>query len=368
METQTPYEVIKNLITSGPAERMGLRDSPWADTLKKWITQGYPVDAEGNAIPPVEHFNFDMGSGGAWFPWIAKQIDDEMVEETDEWKLVKDGNGATFKWWKHKSGTPEHFAFEMTSRAVWEREYKPYVVGSVKKRATTEAIENARETMEKRAGDRWLDFGFRGLWENMRAAFGDIALYENMLLDPDWITDYCRTYTDLYLEELEISLGAGAKPDGIWFFDDLGYKQATFCSPDLYGKLVFPFYEELIGYCHDHGLQVILHTCGYTEPVLDLIVNVGFDGVNPLEVKAGNDIVKIADTYADKLLFVGGLDARVLETHDRDLIRREIGTLLEELKKRNARFVFGSDHSLSTLIDYDDFRFAIDVYREHMYY
>jgi len=112
----------------------------------------------------------------------------------------------------------------------------------------------------------------------------------------------------------------------------------------------------------------VLHTCGYTEPVLDLIVGVGFDGVNPLEVKAGNDILRIADDYGDKLLFVGGLDARVLETHDRDHIEREVTNLIEGLKQRNARFVFGSDHSLSTIIDYDDFRFALDVYREHMRY
>jgi len=31
-----------------------------------------------------------------------------------------------------------------------------------------------------------------------------------------------------------------------------------------------------------------------------------------------------------------------------------------------ARCVFGSDHSLSTNVDYDDFKYALDVYREHM--
>jgi hypothetical protein len=75
-----------------------------------------------------------------------------------------------------------------------------------------------------------------------------------------------------------------------------------------------------------------------------------------------------ADRYADRLVFIGGLDARILESGDRELIRTEVGGFIDGMKERGARLVFGSDHSLSTNIDYDDFRFALDVYREHQAY
>ena len=42
--------------------------------------------------------------------------------------------------------------------------------------------------------------------------------------------------------------------------------------------------------------------------------------------------------------------------------------VLEGIKARGARYVFGSDHSLTTTIRYDDYRYAVDVYREHMLY
>jgi len=368
MTMQTSREVIQSLFHPNHAERVGLRDSPWHDTLIKWIDQGYPTGENGDPVKPADHFVFDMvGVGG--FPWKAKLEDETIVEETDEWKIVRDGNGASFKWWKNKSGTPEHVDFSMTSRRVWEAEYKPYVVDSARKRATPQALQNTRESIETvHAQGKWADLGFRGLWENMRAAFGDITLYENMLLDPEWIRDYCRTYTDLYEEELEIALEEAGKPDAVWFFDDLGYRGVTFCAPELYGELIFPFYVELIDLVHSHGMPAILHTCGYTESVLDLIVDAGFDGLHPMEVKAGNDPLRMADGYADELVFIGGLDARILESHDRDLIRKEVGGYIDEMKRRGARLVFGSDHSLSTNIDYDDFRFALEVYREHQAY
>ena len=365
---QTQREVIQSLFQSKAADRVGLRDSPWSDTLDKWVGQGYPTDADGKPVKPVDHFDFDMvGIGG--FPWIARLEDESIVEETDEWKVVRDGNGASFKWWKNKSGTPEHVDFLMTNRKVWEDEYKPHVVGSARQRATEEALEGMRTSLaEVHAAGKWADLGLRGLWENMRAAFGDIALYENMLLDPDWIRDYCRAYTDLYKEEIDIVVNEVGHPDGVWFFDDLGYRGATFCKPELFRELIFPFYVELIDLIHGHGVPVILHSCGYTESILDLIVETGFDGLNPMEVKAGNDTVRFAEDYADKLVFIGGLDARVLETHDREEIRAQVTAFINGIKEHGGRLVFGSDHSLSTNIDYDDFLYALEVYREHMKY
>ena len=361
-------ETIQSLFLSQTGGRVGLRDSPWGDTLIKWVGQGYPADGAGAPMRASDHFNFDMVQVGR-FEWRAKLEDEAIVEETDQWKIVRDGNGASFKWWKHKSGTPEHINFAMANRTVWEEEYKPHVVNSARRRASQQVITDIRTDFNnERNKGKWVDMGFRGLWENMRGAFGDIALYENMLLDPGWIRDYCRTYSDLYKDELQILLAEVGTPDGIWFFDDLGYKGTTFCAPELFGDLIFPFYRELIEDIHGRGIPVILHSCGFTEPVLDLIVDVGFDGINPMEVKAGNDPFRIAERYANDLVLIGGLDARILETHDRDHIRKEVSSLIIGMKKRGARLVFGSDHSLSTNIDYADFQLALEVYRECMEY
>ncbi len=87
-----------------------------------------------------------------------------------------------------------------------------------------------------------------------------------------------------------------------------------------------------------------------------------------MEVKAGCDIFKFAEQYGDKLMFFGGLDARILETGDRDLIRRGVTDFMQGLKSRGARFVFASDHSLSTNIAYGDYCYALEVYREQMMY
>jgi hypothetical protein len=96
-------------------------------------------------------------------------------------------------------------------------------------------------------------------------------------------------------------------------------------------------------------------------------VEAGFDALNPMERKAwGND--PFAEKYGDRLAFVGGLDARVFESDDKETIRREVGDYIDGMKARGARLVFASDHSVSPNTTYDSHCYAVQVYREHMMY
>ena len=53
---------------------------------------------------------------------------------------------------------------------------------------------------------------------------------------------------------------------------------------------------------------------------------------------------------------------------DRKIIRKGVVSFIKGMKKRGARFVYGSDHSLSTNIDYHDLLYSLEVYRENMMY
>ena len=284
--------------------------------------------------------------------------------------LVKNGAGAYLKWWKNKSGTPEHMDFTMTSREVWDRDYRAHVVKDPAARINDDALKATNDAVQRLHdnGAWWAFVGNQFLWENMRASLGDMTMYMSLVQDPGWIHDIGRCYTDMYKACWGRLFDNAQLPDGVWIYEDLGYRDRLFASPKVYKDLIFPYFAELVEFCHGYNLPVVLHTCGFTEPALDMIVDAGFDGLHPMEVKAGNDSLRIADGYKDKLCFIGGLDVRILESHDKDLIRRKVIEIVEGMKSRGARYVYASDHSISTNVDYEDFTFAIDVYREHMLY
>ena len=75
--------------------------------------------------------------------------------------------------------------------------------------------------------------------------------------------------------------------DGIWIYEDLGYRDRLFCNPEILRDLFFPYYTEIVNFFHDHGLTVVLHSCGYQDPMIPLAIEAGFDALNPMEAKAG---------------------------------------------------------------------------------
>jgi uroporphyrinogen decarboxylase len=308
-----------------------------------------------------------MAPAGGWFDWMPRRGVNELVEETEEWEVRRNGAGGALKYWKHKSGTPEHVDFRMTSRAVWDRDYRPYLEETDPARVDVEAARSA--LAEARAAGVWAHFGNLGVWEVLRASLGDIALYESVLLDPDWIRDIVGVYTVFFMKHFARLIDAAGTPDGIWIYDDLGYRNGLFASPGVLDRLIFPFHRSLVGWLHERGLPVVLHSCGSQREVLPLVVEAGYDALNPMERKAaGNDPFLFAERYGDELAFIGGFDARILESNDIPLVRREVAAYLEGMKARGARLVFGSDHSLSPRVRLATYRAALDAYRRHADY
>lgn len=385
-------QIVNGLLRGTGAERVALRESPWADTIAAWVRQGYPlrkvhkepgeerwnpedgrtitVEQAGEYDEPVpswEHFGFDMVSVGPSFDIYPLRDTLVTEQETDEWTIRRNGAGAALRYWKHRSGTPEHIDFRMTSREIWERDYRPHLLTLDPRRV---GIEDGRKHLaDARAANRWVHYGHMFIWELMRQSMGDVTMYESLLLDPGWVHDYGSVYLDFYIAHYRLMFEEIGLPDGIWLYEDLGYKNGLFASPKVLEELVFPYHRRLIEFFHSYNLPVVLHTCGSTAEAMDLIVDVGYDALNPMERKAvGNDPFAFAEKYGDRLAFVGGLDARILETNDKEYIGREVAAYIDGMKARGARLVFCSDHSVSPNTRYESYLHAVRVYREHMFY
>ena len=346
---------------------MGLREPIWPQTLQKWVGQGYPVNAEGKPVDPVDHFGQDYAAVGGGFDWQPLRGQSEVLEETDDWSITRNGAGAALKRWKTRAGTPEHIDFLMTSREIWERDYRPHLLEVDPDRLGD--VEGTRENLKRRRQQqRYTLFGGAFVFELMRQSMGDLCLYESFVTDPGWVHDFCRVYTDFFIKHFEVSFEKCGLPDGVRLCEDLGYKNGLFCSPEGLRELIFPYYKEIVSFLHSRGLKVLLHACGGVTEALDMIVEAGFDGLDPMERAAGCDPVEFARRTDNKLVLSGGFDKRILESGDRDAIKREIIALTNAVRENGIRYIFSSDHSLSTNVDYADYQYLLEVLRDNMSY
>ena len=92
-------------------------------------------------------------------------------------------------------------------------------------------------------------------------------------------------------------------------------------------------------------------------------IEMGLDSYNPLEAKAGLDVIDLKRRYGRRWAFNGNIDVEKLATNDRDAIRREVLTKLNAAK--GGGFIFQSDHSMPDSVDPATYDYAISLVREH---
>jgi uroporphyrinogen decarboxylase len=327
MQDMTGIERISNILKRKPVDRIGLFEHFWNDTHRRWSQDGFIKENENMA----DHFGFDMD--GTWaFNMVADlDFEPQVVEETEETILLRDGNGAILRWHKQHASTPEHVDFEIKDRKGWEEKIKPLLTPD-RRRINFEAYRNAkRHAAEHNRFFVWMGVN---VFELMHPMCGHEYMLMGMALDPDWVKDMVDTYSRLTIELQEILFAEEGYPDGIWYYEDMGFKQKPFFSPGMYKEIIQAGHIRTIDFAHSKNLPVIMHSCGYVEPLLPGMIESGIDCLQVIEIKAGMDLIKLYKQYGDILSFMGGIDVRVLYTNDKEKINRELEKLSRELEKK----------------------------------
>lgn len=73
------------------------------------------------------------------------------------------------------------------------------------------------------------------------------------------------------------------------FPEDLGTQTASIISPDLFRRYIKPSYKKLIEPCRQRGILTAMHSDGYIMELLDDLLDVGLDILNPQDLCNGID-------------------------------------------------------------------------------
>ncbi|TFF99006.1 MAG: hypothetical protein EU541_06075, partial [Promethearchaeota archaeon] len=138
----------------------------------------------------------------------------------------------------------------------------------------------------------------------------------------------------------------------ILLYDDYGYKSGLLMSPKKYREYVLPWIEKICNYAHDHGVKIILHSCGEIFEVFKDIVEIGVDAVHPLEPTTANpdyDIFKLYEKYKDEITFIGNVSPQDLASKDPEYIRKYTKNLIQKLGPGGG-YILSSGHSINPAI------------------
>jgi len=167
-------------------------------------------------------------------------------------------------------------------------------------------------------------------------------------------------YLDLTKAQIEAANGL---IDGMVIWGDVAYKQTMLFDPEYWRQYFKPWVKQIIEECHKHNLPVIYHGCGNVELILEDFMEIGLDGYNPLEVKAGLDYTELKERYGKRMAYCGNNDIQLWESNDLELIRKE--TIRKVEAGKEGGYIFQSDHSVSSDVSGKTYDYIVKLAREY---
>ena len=177
----------------------------------------------------------------------------------------------------------------------------------------SEALDALRD-----AGDHYRASGFwTPFYHNVMDLFGMENYMANMYLNPKLVHAVTDRVCEFYYQANELFYAqAGDLVDGFFFGNDFGTQLDLICGPKQFDEFVMPWFRRFTEQGHQHGHQVILHSCGSIYRVIDRLIDAGVDCLHPLQALARNmDAATLAREFKGRIAFLGGIDTQHLLVH-----------------------------------------------------
>ena len=348
MALMTSRERFLRMYQHKEADRIPILDSPWNSTIERWQREGMPKNVDWCDYFGLDKVGFIGVDNSPRYERIVLEETDDYIIRTTEW-------GATLKNWKHKGSVPEFLDFRIKDYEKW-LDAKSRMTFDESRIPWDYLKENYPKWVRE---DRWITanlwFGFdvSHSW-----AVGTERFLIAMVEEPEWCTDMYESYLELDLQLLERVWDAGYHFHEITWPNDMGYKKSQFFSMNMFRRMDKPFIKRAVDWAHEKGVYARMHSCGDINPFVPELIEIGMDGLNPLEVKAGMDPVYLKEKYGDKLVFHGGINAVLWDQPE--AIKEEIQRVVPRMKE-NGGYIFASDHSIPNDVSLENMRAIVEA-------
>lgn len=166
--------------------------------------------------------------------------------------------------------------------------------------------------------------------------------------------DYCYEATSQFIKMM-VEAGAdmvsnGDSPAG-----------PSMLSPDMYERFALPYEKRVCDYAHQSGVPYLLHICGNTNVIIDLMISCGTD---VLELDYLTDIHLAEEKMRGKTVFAGNIDPAGVLAFGTPALVREKTLELMEIFKDNPRFILNAGCAIPSTTPPENLSAMIHAARE----
>ena len=141
---------------------------------------------------------------------------------------------------------------------------------------------------------------------------------------------------------------ADGNVDVVYFGDDLASQAGPLIDPRLYRELIKPHHGRMIAALKARSdVKVLFHSCGAISTLIEDLIDVGADIINPVQVAAkGMEPDRLKRQFGDRISFWGGVDTQgILPFGTPAEVRAEVRRMIDCLGK-DGGYIFNSVHNI----------------------
>ena len=156
------------------------------------------------------------------------------------------------------------------------------------------------------------------------------------------ITEIRKQNAEYFLREV------GEYLDIFQLADDLAMQNGPYMSPDLYREMIKPYQIDLFKFVKSlTSAKIYYHSCGSITRLLDDLIEVGVDILNPVQITAEDmETDRLKQRFGKRLSFWGAIDTtEILPNGTADDVRNEVRRVIQDLAPGGG-FVLSSVHNL----------------------
>ena len=278
------------------------RDNPenWAEEISK-LVEGVETSIFSRCVEAAVAIGLDCMQVGI--------VPVEFFEDpNDKRNLMRDIFGRVWEARDNKGNFNPYYLYgTVNSREKWEIT-KEDILGPQTEKYTAMVKKFYRRINKKHKDKIFVAVtnDLAGVFESASQGMG-MTYYSRMLhKNPKFIKEVHEVIAQFTADCYNAYMDAGAE----LFVEsgDLAYHTGPMMSPKKFYEVLLPAYRIITDAVHERGQKIVLHTDGHVTPLLDFVVDCGFDGLQSLEPTAGVDLAVVKKKVGDKLCLMGNID------------------------------------------------------------
>jgi len=364
----TPRERFRAVIHHEPVDRLPYQfGGPRASTFEAWRKQGLSEEQQAT---------WSRFVGEDTTMWPGK-FDTSPMPPFEVQILHEEGNKRV---WIDEWGVKRLDAIRQPTEGFATRRYIEFPVKTLadfeemKKRFDPHTPERTADLDEHgvpKPGTSWRDrvelcntsdkpvvFAIAGLYWRARDWCGFEGLSMMIYDQPKLVHEMFEYWTWFLMELLDEPL-RHIKVDEIILNEDMAFKGQSMLSPASIREFMLPRYERLYRFFKERNVEaVVMDSDGYNGQILDTMYPTALDGIQPIEIAAGNDPEEFLTKYPG-IFIHGGIDKREMR-FSREQLRAEVAKRYESAW-RHGGYIPHVDHGVPPDIPLRNFLYYVEL-------